>query len=102
MKTVQVKIRERKFVERTIDVVFPYYYKHKLFMDGYTHHIYGKIGSEITTTIQEGIYDDGRLNFEIEKEKWNSDGSYFTDEHKSTELEYNKAKERLETFFNCL
>ena len=102
MKTVQVKIREHKLVERMIDIVLPYYYKHEIYLDDYTHHIYGKIDGNITTTIQEGIYTNDRTTFEVEKENWSGDGCYITDEHKSNELEYNKAKERLETFFNCL
>jgi len=42
------------------------------------------------------------VKYEIEKEKWTGDGSYFSDRHKSTEVEYNKVKERLKEFFNCL
>ena len=102
MEKVTIKVREHKTIQRTIEVVLPYYYKHEIYGDDYTHHIYGKIGSKVETTIQEGIYYDGRKNFEIEEEKWDGSGSYFADEHKSNEQEYNKAKERLEAFFNCL
>ncbi len=102
MAKTKITVRRHITTEKEIEIDLPYYYKHDLYSDYGDSIIYGRIDGEITTSIHEKEDQYGKISYEIEKEKWGSDGSYFTDEHKSTEVEYNKAKERLKEFFNCL
>lgn len=102
MAKTKITVREHITTKKKIEVELPYYYKHDLYSDYGDSVIYGKIDGEITTSIHEKEDPYGKISYEIEKEKWDGDGSYFTDEHTSTEVEYNKAKERLKEFFNCL
>ena len=90
-----LEIRKHKWETEIIDVKLPYYYIHHLD----TQTIYGMINSKKTTTICE--VDDGQ-KYEIEQEDFDGDGSYFTDIHKSDADTYNKAKQRLINFINCL
>ena len=104
MTKIKVKLREHKVIETETEIEIPFYYKHKLYMDGYSHHIYGKIDGINDTTIQEKIYDNiGKpTSYELETEKWDKHGSYMTEDHKSYKQEYDKAKKRLSDFFSCI
>ena len=102
MANTKIIIREHITTEKEIEVDLPYYYKHDLYSDYGDSVIYGRIDGKITTSIHEKEDQYGKITYEIEKEKWGGDGSYFAGEHKSTEVEYNKVKERLKEFFNCL
>jgi len=102
MAKTKITVRKNITTEKKIEVELPYYYKHDLYSDYGDSVIYGKIDGKTTTSIHEKIDQYGKTSYEIEKGKWSGDGSYFTDEYNSTELEYNKAKERLQEFFNCL
>lgn len=103
MAKEQITIKENKIIYRDIEVIFPYYYIHRIYGDSYTHHIYGKIKGGIITTIQEKIYHVGEEHsFEIEENEWEGHGYYFTDEFESNEQDYNGAKKRLIIFLNRL
>lgn len=102
MAKTKITIRKHVTTQTEIEVDLPYYYKHDLSDDHGDSIIYGRIDGEISTAIHENESVYGDVKYEIEKEKWTGDGSYFSDDHKSTELEYNKVKERLKKFFNCL
>jgi hypothetical protein len=97
---MKIEITTTKIVKETIDVEFPYYYKHDLMSDYGENVIYGKITEDYAYTIQEIENYDGKLAFELEKDTW--DGSYFKEEYKSTKEEYEDAKRRALEFFNCL
>lgn len=97
---IEVIITER--VKKCIEVEFPYYYKHDLTDYEYenTCVIYGMKTENEEVTIKEQIRSNRNTIYEIEKDV-RSD-SYFCDEHKATELEYNEAKKRAIEFFNVL
>ena len=89
--------REVKKTE-TIDIEFPYYYKHDLSSDEEDVVIYGKIDEKKHTSIKIGKrYWDQSIEFELEIEERGaaSLACYMTDEHKSSETEYNAAKNKL-------
>lgn len=97
MEKTKITVREHITTEKEIEVYLPYYYKHDLYSDSV---IYGRIDGKMATTIHEKQDQYGKISYDIEKGIWSGDGSYFSDGHKSTEVEYNKAKERLKDFFN--
>lgn len=97
---MKIEITTTKRVKETIDVEFPYYYKHDLMIDYGENVIYGKITEDYAYAIQEIKNYDGKVAFELEKDTW--DGSYFKKEYKSTKKEYEAVKHRAVEFFNCL
>lgn len=98
----KIIIRKLITIEKEIEVEFPYYYEHDLSCHNHDSVIYGKIDGKTTTSVHEKQDQYGKMSYEIEKEEWDGDGSYFNDKYNSTEAKYNKAKERLKEFFNCL
>ncbi len=99
---MKIEVTRTKRVKEEIEVEFPYYYKHDLTDYEYenTCVIFGKKTEEEEVTIQEKIRDNGNTIYELEKDS-RSD-SYFGEEYKSTEKEYEEAKERAKQFFNVL
>jgi hypothetical protein len=79
--------------EKEIEINIPYYYKHNYSNEYGKYIIYGCIDGKMTTSIREKS-----MGYEVAIEEWKGDSSYFTDGYKSTEVEYNKAKERLNKF----
>ena len=102
MAKTKITVRKHITTEKEIEVDLPYYYKHDLYSDYGDSVIYGRIDGKMATSIHEIKDQYGEISYDIKKQRWAGDGSYFTDEHNSTEVEYNKAKERLKEFFNCL
>jgi hypothetical protein len=101
---MKIEVTRTKRVKEEIEVEIPYYYKHDLTDYDYenTSVIYGKITENEIFTIHEKIRDNGNVIYEIEKEKRWGDGSYFAEKYKSTNGEYEEAKERAKQFFNVL
>jgi len=99
---MKVEITKQIEVKEIIEIDFPYYYKHDLTDYEYenTCVIYGKITESEEVTIHEKIRSKNNVIYEIEKDS-RSD-SYFAEKYKSTEEEYNKARERAKRFFNVL
>lgn len=99
-----MKIKVRKSIEtlEEIDVDFPYYYKYDACSDSGTYLIFGKITGEEVLSIDESIDYDGQAKYEFEKEKFNLGfSSYITDDdHKSSQQEFEAAKERAVLFLN--
>lgn len=91
---MKLKIKRKIETEETIDIEFPYYYKHDLMLDEVDVIIYGKIEENKTTSIHISHNYRGGDNYEleIEKEPASNFSSYMTDEYKSNEAEYLKAK----------
>lgn len=87
------KIKQRE----TIEIEFPYYYKHDLLPDDADSVIYGKIEEKQCTTIHVRNDYRGGMSFELEVEKRGaaSVACYMTDEYKSNETEYLAAKAKL-------
>jgi len=83
--------------EAIIDIEFPFYYKHDLMLDEADVVIYGKIEENKTTSIHVSHDYNGRNSFELEIENDPAShfSSYMTDEYKSNEDEYLKAKSKL-------
>lgn len=102
MAKTKITIINHVTTQTEIEVDLPYYYKHDFSSEYGDSIIYGRIDGKINTTIHEKENIHGAIKYEIEKEKWTGDGSYFANDYNSTEDEYNKAKERLKEFFNCL
>ncbi len=99
---MKIEVTRTKRVKEEIEVEFPYYYKHNLTDYDYenTNVIYGKKTETEEVTINEKIRDNNNSIYEIEKDRRND--SYFDKEYKSTEQEYEEAKERARQFFNVL
>lgn len=99
---MKIEVTRTKRVKEEIEVEFPYYYKHDLTDYDYenTYVIYGKKTETEEVTINEKIRDNKNFIYEIEKDRRND--SYFDKKYKSTEQEYEEAKERAKQFFNVL
>jgi len=95
-----MKLEITKTVDQTetIEIEFPYYYKHDLMCDDVDSVIYGKIELERHTAIQLRYdYRSGERSFELEVEQRPAEtlGCYMTDKHKGGEVEYIDAKAKL-------
>jgi len=100
---MQIEITEQIDKKRSIDIDFPYYYKHDVSDDGRDDIsvIYGKILIDCEYTIHEtrNLYNN-QISYNLE---WDSRSDcYFKSEYKSTKKEYDSVKQRAKTFFNCL
>jgi len=87
----------RKVEQReTIEIEFPYYYKHDLMGDESDSVIYGKIEERKCTAIQLSYRrDEKEYSIEVEERSASAFACYMTDEYKSTEAEYLAAKFKL-------
>lgn len=84
--------------KETIEIEFPYYYKHDLMLDDADSVIYGKIEEKRQTTIHVGYdYRSKERSFELEMQDIPAAvlSCYMTDKHKSSEYEYLDAKAKL-------
>ena len=99
---MKIEITKQVNVKMVVDIDFPYYYKYDLTDYDYesTSVIYGKITEIGEVRIHEKIRSKNNAVYEIEKN--NRRDCYFEEKYKSTEEEYNKAKERAKHFFNVL
>ena len=99
---MKIEITKQINVKEVVEIDFPYYYKHDLTDYDYesTSVIYGKITERGEVTIHEKIRSKNNVIYEIEKD--NRSDCYFKEKYKSTEEEYNKARERAKQFFNVL
>lgn len=99
---MQLEITTTKRVKETIEVEFPYYYKQDLTDYDYedTCVLYGRKTESEDLTIREKIRYNNTTIYEIEKEEMNH--SYFGKEYKSTEKEFEEAKDRAKNFINNL
>jgi len=82
----------------TIEIEFPYYYKHDLMLDEVDSVIYGKIEEKRHTAIHVSFdYRSRERRFELEIEQRTAEtlGCYMTEEHKGSEAEYLDAKAKL-------
>lgn len=100
---MKIEITTNVKTTKTVDVRLPYYYKHDLGSDHGESIIYGKIEELEATAIHESNWYGGKVSFEIEHTPYKSIknsgfGCYFSDEFKSSEKEFNAAKERLLAF----
>lgn len=97
-------VREIKEVVE-IEVDLPYYYKHDLGSDNGDVVIYGRIDEKRHSVINESIFWDDSVSYELESSAHSSIkrsglSSYFAEKFNSTEDEYNAAKSRCITFLN--
>lgn len=86
--------------KETIEIEFPYYYKHNLMLDESDSIIYGKIEEKKCTSIQISYsYRDHETSFKLEIQTGpcvlSDNNCYMTDKYKSTEAEYLEAKTKL-------
>lgn len=82
----------------TIEIQFPYYYKHDLMFDDVDSVIYGKAEEQRNTKIHVTYgysNKERRFELEIEEKPAATVACYMTDEHSSNEAEYRAAKEKL-------
>lgn len=88
-----IEIEKTVQVRETVEVVFPYFYKHDLMLDDCDSVIYGKIDEKEKRSIQITTRRK-KISVEIERENvnWNSIGCYLADEYKSNAEEYAAAK----------
>ncbi len=102
---MKIKLIKQIPQEEIIEVELPYYFKHDLEGDYGESIIYGKIEDKLYTTIHETIRYDGKVAYEIEREKHHSIenrglAEYFEDEHQSSREEFEAVKERCLSFLN--
>lgn len=102
---MKIEITEQIEKAILIEVDLPYYYEHDLMSHYGDNIIYGKIEETKHTCIQEITNDNGAHSFKIEKEKHNSIKNsglvpYFKKEHRSSEEDYQNAKNRALNFSN--
>lgn len=95
---MKIEITTLKRVKKTIEVDFPYYYKHDLMSDYGDTVIYGKIMPGYEITIKEGKSYNGKKTYEIEKDSQSD--CYFTKEYKSNKEEFESVKVRALAFLN--
>lgn len=96
---MQIEITKQVPQVDIIEVELPYYYKHDLMSDHGDSVIYGKIEEKLCTSIQESKDYAGESKYEITKAKHFSIkksglAPYFDKEHKSSQEEFEEAKER--------
>ena len=95
---MKTKILRTHRIEEEIDIEFPYYFEHDL-SDEYNSIIYGKMTQGFCYTIHEKAgYDE--QTYEFTKSVRGMDGSYITEEHKSSEDEYEDALGRMNEYIN--
>lgn len=96
-----VEITDHIKTKRKIEVEFPYYYKHEFGGDHSDHITYGKIEQDYScTSIGKVECFDGRIQWEMEKGK--TDKSYFKEELKCSEQEYEAAKKEAMNFIQSV
>lgn len=85
-------------VIKTVDIDFPYYYRHEIDSDFGESVIYGKCLEEYMISIHEShtVYED---SFEMEVSTRN-DNSYYDEKFLTTKEEYEAAKLRMIQFIN--
>jgi hypothetical protein len=90
---MQVKITRTHKTEEIVELALPYYFEHDCGGDDYEAMYYGKIEATRTTKIRlGGRRDQKTAEIEVEACVPASMSSYLTDEYKSTEAAYMKAK----------
>lgn len=99
---MKINVKEYTWVEKEVDIIFPYYYVHNLDSDIGETNIYGMIDGENTVAIDESILFNGKVEYQISKASWSKDASYLQEKYKSSETEFNEAKARLEKFLSDL
>ena len=97
---MKLKITRKVDQEETIDIDFPYYYKHDLLLDKSDVVIYGMLeeNRNVSITVKktvEDMFSFSCLEFELSIESVPASrmACYMTDEHKSTKEEFFNAKE---------
>jgi hypothetical protein len=97
-KTMKLEVMRDVKQKETIEIEFPYYYKHDLMMDDSDSVIYGKVEERRQTTIHLSYdYRSKERSFELEINDIHAAAlaCYMTDEHKSSEAEYLAAKAKM-------
>lgn len=97
---MKIKIKRKIEKEEIIDIDFPYYYEHDLLIDEANVIIYGKIeeNRHVSIKVSERYYDtflDIEFEIGIENRRAETLSCYMTDEYKSTESVFLKAKSKL-------
>lgn len=100
MKKEKVTITKHTWVTEEIEVYFPRYYKHALYCGEDVVTVYGRIERETVVSIHEDNSDEDSITYKVKKEEFDADryGSYFSEDHDSTMVEFLQAKERLNKF----
>jgi hypothetical protein len=80
-------------VNKTIEIDYPYYYKDDRMLDHARNVVFGKIVDDIVYEIEYyESYRGGGISYSLTKDDRND--RYFDEEYRSTEQEYNDAKDR--------
>lgn len=99
---MQIEITKQVPVQETIEIDFPYYYKHDLYPEDSESCIYGKITENklIAIHIRSSWKYDPELEISIELSNTHASQHtcYLKPKYKSTEEEYLSAKTRLLNF----
>lgn len=101
---MQIQIKETIEQVKTIEVEFPYYSKSNIESEHYNYIIYNKIEEKNIVIITEYNRENNK-SYTVEIDNFTSiiDGNYsddFKEEYKSTEQEFNQAKQRAIDFLN--
>ena len=92
---MRVEVTKTIKTKETVDVTFPYYYKHDLMLDEGDFVIYGKIDEKEHVSIKISVsYRSDVRGVEVEKQttNWHSVSCYLEDEYRSNVGEYEQAK----------
>ena len=96
---MELKIKRTVEQEETINIDFPYYYKHDLLLDHSDTVIYGKIERDryVSITVENNGLHGNPVRFELEIKIKSAEhlSCYMTDEYKGTEKEFLDAKESM-------
>lgn len=91
---MELKIKRKVEQEETINIDFPYYYKHDLLLDEVDVVIYGMVEEHRSVSITIRDHDMiPQVELEIKKRPASTMSCYMTDEFKGTEKEFINAKE---------